>query len=278
MFPAWHYKKIVRDMESVMALERKPTCRISRFALFAGLIVGCFIFCLPGRADDSTSSSETTKLSPDRYRVFLLKNITPQEGKQFLADANIMNVSQLNDSNSLLVTARPDVLVKASGIMALVDSREKYVVQALLPASDANKMPSPDTIAREIGKVSIGTFNNLPGGTGYKAILDTQDGMLFAVAPVAVMDKLVEYADKVKRASPLPDIEENLASVPQPAAESSSANPDKAFNELLESISKAEIKPKSSTAAKPKNPFKEESVTAKPKKHQPLQKNLPSRI
>jgi len=33
-------------------------------------------------------------------------------------------------------------------------------------------------------KISIGSFFNLPGGTGYKAILDTHEGMLVAVAPL----------------------------------------------------------------------------------------------
>ena len=135
-------------------------------------------------------------------------------------------------------------------MLALVDSREKYAVKVLLPASDANRMPSADVMAAEIGKISIGTFFNIPGGTGYKAIVDTHEDMLIAVAPVAVMDKFVEYADVVKRAGPLPDLEEGLVSVP--AAKSNHANPDKAFDELLNSLSKAESNIKSSNAVKQK--------------------------
>lgn len=253
-------------MESAMALERKLTCRTSRFALFAGLILCGFIFCLPALAADLISSDEAPKPGPDRYRAFLLKNISPQQGKQFLAEVNINNVTQLNDSNSILVTAKPDALAKAAGILALVDSREKYAVKALLPATDANKMPSSETMAAEIGKISIGTFLNAPGGTGYKALLDTHEGMLFAVAPVAIMNKFVEYADKVKGAGPLPDAEEGLASHPKPAAESTSSEADKAFNELLNTLSKAEAKPKPSSTAKQKTSPKAESITIIPKK------------
>jgi type II secretory pathway component GspD/PulD (secretin) len=236
-----------------------------KFAFFALLILGSFIPCQLGLAADLASSNETARAVPDRYRAFLLKYISPQKAKQFLADVNITNASQLNDSNTLLVTAGPDTLLKAAALLALVDSREEYAVKVLLPASEANRMPSEGAMAAEIGRISIGTFFNIPGGTGYKAIVDTHEDMLIAVAPVAVMDKFVEYADVVKRASSLPDREDDLVSVP--VVESSPANPDKAFGELLDSISRAESNLKSTNAAKQqaKQP-KAEGVATKPKK------------
>ena len=221
-----------------MGLKLRPAGWISKFGLIAVVIFGSLAPVVSSPAADMASPNETAKSSPDRYRAFLLKYISPQQGKQFLAEANITNVSQVNDSNTLLITAKPDVLIKAAALLALVDSREKYAVKVLLPASDANRMPSADTMAAEIGKISIGTFYNIPGGTGYKAIIDTHEDKLIAIAPVAVMDKFVEYADVVKRAGPLPDLEEGLAS--GPVAESGPADPDKAFDELLNSLSKAE--------------------------------------
>ena len=248
-----------------MALMLRPACRTSRFALFAVLILGSFAFGVPGLAADIASPNETAGSGPERYRVFPLKYISPQTAKKFLADVNIMNVSQLNDSNTLLVTARPDALLKAAALLTLADSREKYAVKVLLPASDANQMPSTEAMAAEIGKISIGTFFNIPGGTGYKAIVDIHDDMLIAVAPVAVMDKFVDYADRVKRARPQTDREDELVS--QSAVESSPADPDKAFNELLDSISKAESNLKSTDRAKQqtKQP-KAEGVATKSKK------------
>ena len=248
-----------------MAIKLRPACRMVKFAFFALLILGSFAPCQLGLAADLASPNETATSAPDRYRAFLLKYISPQKAKQFLADANITNASQLNDSNTLLVTARPDALLKAAALLTLVDSREKYAVKVLLPASEANRMPSADAMAAEIGRISIGTFFNIPGGTGYKAIVDTHEDMLIAVAPVAVMDKFVEYADTVKRASPLPDLEDGLASVP--VVESSPADPDKAFGELLDSISKAEqnFTPTDTAKQQTKQP-KAEGVATKPKK------------
>lgn len=247
-----------------MELKLRPAGWISKFGLIAVVIFGSLGPVVSSPAADMTSPNETATSGPDRYRAFLLKYISPQQGEQFLAEANITNVSQVSDSNTLLVTAKPGVLVKAAALLAMVDSREKYAVKVLLPASDANRMPSADTMAAEIGKISIGTFYNIPGGSGYKAIIDTHEDKLIAIAPVAVMDKFVEYADVVKRAGPLPDLEEGLTS--GPVAESGQANPDKAFDELLNSLSKAESNIKSSNAAKQKTSPKAETVVIKSKK------------
>jgi len=241
-----------------MGLKLRPAGWISKFSLIAIVIFGSLASVASSPAADMTSPNETATPGPDRYRSFLLKCISPQEGKQFLADANITNVSQVSDSNTLLVTAKPNVLVKAAALLAMVDSREKYAVKVLLPASEANRMPSADTMAAEIGKISIGTFYNIPGGTGYKAIVDTHEDKLIAVAPVAVMDKFIEYADAVKRAGSLPDLEDDLTS--RSVAGSGTATPDKAFDELLDSISKAESNPKPGNTAKQKTSPKAESV------------------
>ncbi|MGD1042423.1 MAG: secretin N-terminal domain-containing protein [Sedimentisphaerales bacterium] len=248
-----------------MAIKLRPACRMVKFAFFALLILGSFAPCQLGLAADLASPNETATPVPDRYRAFLLKCISPQKAKQFLADVNITNASQLNDSNTLLVTASPDALLKAAALLTLADSREEYAVKVLLPASEANRMPSAEAMAAEIGKISIGTFYNLPGGTGQRAIVDIHEDKLIAVAPVAVMDKFVEYADVVKRASPLPDLEDGLAS--RPVVKSSPADPNKAFGELLDSISKAESNLKSTYTAKQqtKQP-KAEGVVTKPRK------------
>ncbi len=206
----------------------------------------------------------------DRYRVFLLRFISAQDGKQFLADANIKTVSLLNDTNTLLVTAQPEVLVKAAALLALVDSSEKYAVKALLPASEAAQMLPTQEIEAEISKagspVSVGTFLNPPGGTGYKVIIDIHNGMLFAVAPASVMDKLVAIArhgvaegeagaKRIKQAGSVPPEAQGQASNETSTSEKedillrtsvpgrSNQQPseaDKLFSELINSIAEAE--------------------------------------
>jgi len=260
-----------------MALKLRLACRTGRFTLFAVLILcGC-------------ASVLAAEPASERYRVFLLRHISARQGIQFLADVNVTTVSQLNDANTLLVTAQQEVLVRAASLLTLVDSREKYAVKVLMPASEANLMPASDAIAAEIGDISIGTFFSLPGGTGHRAIIDTHNGVLVAVAPVSVMGKIVAIATRVRTTSQPIAVENGVTGPPrsgevspeagkegillraaepnreeaataQPAVGSAGANlaasvlradkvetaedgkaePNKLFNELIESLAEAE--------------------------------------
>jgi type II secretory pathway component GspD/PulD (secretin) len=219
-----------------------------------------------------------TAHEPDRYRVFLLRHISAKEGIQFLSDANIKTVSQLNDANMLLVTAQQEVLIKVASLLTLVDSREKYAVKVLLPASEATQMPSAGVIAAEIGNtgtpVSVGTFFSLPGGSGHKVIIDVHGDGLIAVAPASVMERIVAIAERVKshpapygtgvaQVEPKEELfgvarldfnepvegsrspEPNRAEATRPGepvvmSNKQSPEPDKLFNELLGSLAEAE--------------------------------------
>jgi len=203
------------------------------------VLLACVILCQPLAFAGSQDSG------PERYRVFPLKFISAQEGIQLLADVNITNVSQLNDSNTLLVTARQEELVKASVLLSVVDSRQKYAVKVLLDASEANRMPAVDAMQAEIGDsgvpVSIGTFFNLPGGTGYKAIVDIHNDSLIAVAPPVVMEKIAAIAHRVR-----PEVRDSNEE--QRVTGEKKEDADKLFNELLVSISEAEAVTRPATA------------------------------
>jgi general secretion pathway protein D len=226
---------VIDELENIMALKL-------RFAL---------LICLLVTLKASLAGAQNT--SNDRYRVFLLRNITPQDAMQLLADVNIAKSSQLNDANMLLVTADQESLARASNMLKLVDSQEKYAVKVLMPAADANKMPAVGAMETELsaampkplqtpqtkGKsVSIGTFLNSPGATPYKVILDTYNGSLIAVAPVSMMDKITAIAERVVYSKPqltstAPDVESTPANNAQ-------NEPNAIFNSLLSSLDKAE--------------------------------------
>jgi type II secretory pathway component GspD/PulD (secretin) len=252
--------------------------RFNRVALsvFTVLFGSCYVLAakLPVSAPAAAQGQDTvTNPQSNRFRVFLLRFISAQDGIQFLADANITTASVLNDSNTVLVTAWPEVLVKAAALLNLVDSSEKYAVKALLPASEANKMPSADVIKAELAHglpptsrgegtakglsqaVSIGTLFNPPGSAAYRVIIDVHDNKLIAVAPASMMEKLVAIAERVKLTSvssaPQRDFNETgqigadresmLLEAAQ--ADSSQRQPveaDKLFNELLDSIAEAQ--------------------------------------
>jgi len=65
--------------------------------------------------------------------VFALKYLTADEGKQFLAEVNIINVTQLADANTLVVSDDPEKLVKAANLLNLVDSKRNMSSKNLCP-------------------------------------------------------------------------------------------------------------------------------------------------
>jgi general secretion pathway protein D len=209
------------------------------------------LICMPVILKVSLACGQNT--SNERYRVFLLRNITPQDAIQLLADVNILKASQLNDANMLLVSTDQESLVRASNMLKLVDSQGKYAVKVLMPAADADKMPSVGEMETELsaemlklpensqtkGKsVSIGTFLSPPGNTTYRVILDTYNDFLIAVAPASIMSKITAMAeravyDKSQLTSTATDVES------QPAGNAQN-EPNAIFNSLLSSLDKAE--------------------------------------
>ena len=120
---------------------------------------------------------------PGRFRVFDLKYISAEQGKKYLAEIGIGTVSHLPGTAALLVTAQPDELIKAKAILGLVDSREPFVVEAILPASMAKNIPSNEQIAAQVGNISIGKFSNPPDNDGAaNAIIDIHNDSLVIIA------------------------------------------------------------------------------------------------
>jgi type II secretory pathway component GspD/PulD (secretin) len=134
-----------------------------------------------------------------RYRVFSLKHISAEQGKKYLAEVGVGTVSQLPGVNTLLVTAQPEELVKASAILELVDAEESFDIKTIFPASDVAKFPSNEQIAAKVGDISIGTFSNPPSGTAKtKVILDVHNGSVIAVAPAGQIERIISAVEQLQ--------------------------------------------------------------------------------
>ncbi|MHC4498998.1 MAG: secretin N-terminal domain-containing protein, partial [Planctomycetota bacterium] len=126
-----------------------------------------------------------------RYRVFSLRHISAEKGKEFLAEAKIGTVSHLSGTNMLLVTALPKELIKAGAILKLVDSKEQYVMKTISPASAAQNYLANEQIQAELGNILIGTFANPPTGIGQtKAIIDVHDESIVAITPADQLERI----------------------------------------------------------------------------------------
>ena len=127
------------------------------------------------------------------YKVFPLKYISVEQGKKYLIEAGVgTTVSPFPGSSALLVTAKPDELIKAMTILNLVDCQGQFAVRTAFSASVAKNLPSNEQVAAKVGNISIGSFFNPPAvNAKVRAIMDIHNDALVVVAPVSSVDKII---------------------------------------------------------------------------------------
>ncbi|MCK5473368.1 MAG: hypothetical protein KAI59_05000, partial [Planctomycetes bacterium] len=163
-------------------------------------LIFCFVIwvCLFGLV-----FSAQADLDIARYRVFALKNISAEDGRGFLDELQMGTVSQLPGSNTLLVTASPEDLIKASSILEMLDSdsNKKFAVKQIAAETEFGNLLSIEKIAEELASgengiaVSIGTFLAPPDrNLQQKAIIDIHNGKVVVVAPQDLIDKIITAA------------------------------------------------------------------------------------
>ena len=143
---------------------------------------------------------------PLRSRVYALHHITAAQGKAYLERLNFgTTVSQIQQSNALIVTAPPADLVKISSFIGIVDSKQVFVIDRIGPADMA--VPKLSAITETLDGVSMGTFMDPPSYTKKSpAILDVQDGSTVLVSPEGMSDTIIKAIHQL-RLAPKPKIE-----------------------------------------------------------------------
>ena len=183
-----------------------------------------------------------------RYRVFSLRHISAEQGKDYLAQAKIGTVSQLPGGNTLLVTAEPADLIKASAILGLVDAEEQFCIKAIFPASEVANLPSNEQIAAEVGDISIGTFSHPPSrDTLAKSIIDIHNNTVLAVAPVSQLEKIISTIERLRAGKkdieggkPVVDLAIPNGTEPTEANKPQAAESEEFFDKLRNSLNEAE--------------------------------------
>ncbi len=127
------------------------------------------------------------------YKVFPLKYISVEQGKRYLTEAGIgTTISPFPGSAALLVTAKPDELIKVMTILNLVDCQGQFAVRKAFGASEAKNLPSNEQVAAKVGNISIGSFFNPPAlNAKVRAIIDIHNDALVVVAPASSVDKII---------------------------------------------------------------------------------------
>ncbi len=132
-----------------------------------------------------------------QYKIFSLTNITSDQGAELLAEARLGTVSKFPGSNTLLITASPNELIKATAILTLADAEEKFAIRMISPAAGFDNLPSNEQIAAGIGNISIGTFSSPPTDTtAARAIIDIHNNALLVVAPVSQLERIISAIEQ----------------------------------------------------------------------------------
>ncbi len=168
------------------------------------------------------------------YDFFSFNHITAEQGRKYLADAKIGDVSHLPDSPTVLVTSSiPDNLQKARVVRDIVDSSQEYAVRIIPFTSMAKKLPSNEQITDNIGTIAIGNFSNPPALNGNaRTIVDTCKSGIIIITPSRMMDRIVNTIEKLQNTNPQDILSQKNMSQPAKSNDMNSGSVKSVKNEV----------------------------------------------
>lgn len=157
------------------------------------LIVTICLFAIICHADSDTASA--------RYRIFSLNHIDAETATAYLHQLQIGagsgTISQIAGTDTLLITARSGDLIKASGLLKLVDSEQQYTIAAISPI-DQLDIEQLAQMATDLNIVT-GTFANPPTEANVNnVIIGYHKGFAIAVASDKTQQQIQDWLTKAK--------------------------------------------------------------------------------
>jgi len=173
--------------------ERRPRIKYGAGSADCGGIVRLFVLSVTFLLfNNCLLAAEQDDSQAVQWKIFPLKYISVEQGKKYLTEVGIGTVSHIPGSAALLVTAKPDELIKAMTILNLVDCQGQFAVRMAFRASAAKKVPSNEQVAAKVGNISIGSFFNPPAvNAKVRAIIDVHNDAVVVIAPVSLQDKVL---------------------------------------------------------------------------------------
>lgn len=145
----------------------------------------------PGNKNVSVPISEV-------QRKFELAHMDCEQCSKLLVPLEIKDIRIAPKTNIIFLSGSPELIKKASSVIDVIDSPEKYCFVNLGPASLIKTFPPNGQIeARLGGGIDIGTFNEPPvKDTKLRAIIDTYNNSTLAFVPVVYRDRLINLLTK----------------------------------------------------------------------------------
>lgn len=162
--------------------QKKRLRRVISLLLTAVLFSGC----------SHVPTGPSTRPSPGERKIFFLREIAPEQGQSFLSQLGLGTVSVRLARNTVIVTGSAADLQKAHAVLDLVDTKDQFVIETLVPVSAARTIPANDKISEALGDIAIGTFASPPQpGKSARAIIDIQNESVIAVIPIQFHRRLL---------------------------------------------------------------------------------------
>ena len=144
------------------------------------------------------AQEDANRSEPLRNRVYALHYITAAQAREYLDRLKLgQTVSQVPQSNALIVTALPTDLVKVSSVIDLLDSKQAFVIDRLGPAG----MPIPPAkqIMQKNSDISVGTFMDPPShAKKIPIIVDTLNDNTILISPEGMSDSIISLMNQLK--------------------------------------------------------------------------------
>ncbi len=150
--------------------------------LCAVLLAGC----------QSSPSPGPLSSEPEEQRTFTLHEIAPEKAMESLASLDLGRMHRLPDGSGLSVTGSPDQLERVGIILQLIDTKEEFMIEALVPASRARSIPSNAQIGQALGGIVIGTFSDPPAPQAkQRGLIDVHGEDVIMILPARLRHNLL---------------------------------------------------------------------------------------
>ena len=152
----------------------------------------------------TTFSFADAQQSSSTWDLFSFDHITAAQGRKYLADAKVGDVSHLPGSPTVLISSQSAAdLQRARIVKDIVDSTEEYTVKILPSSSMTKGLPSAKKISENIGTIAIGSFSNPPASNGHaRTIVDICEDNVIIIAPSRMIDRVADTIERLQKAKP----------------------------------------------------------------------------
>jgi general secretion pathway protein D len=178
---------------------------------------------------------------PERFMSRTVRNITPDQAVAYINQTNLGTASRIPNTQTILITAMPEILQKARTLLELVDSKERYSIALLSDNPELISLVTRNNLADLLNDFSIGNFAALPTEIEKPLVLiDLLDDSVIVAAPAVNIEQVISQLGKISQNQTVAEKAEPNQPVSSTVSEVNETQDDQFFNRILESLAEAD--------------------------------------